>query len=71
MFSLSTITNRLAGRHTFFALFFTGVGTILAFRQKLDPNFVALAATMQGWVFMHSRNESLNGQGPTQGGNSQ
>jgi hypothetical protein len=64
------IAGYVQGRHTLFALFFTGMGTVLAWRGKLDPNFVALAATMQGWVFVHSYKEDRfnSSQGPTIGG---
>jgi hypothetical protein len=67
MISLKTITDKVQGRHTLFALFFTGMGTVLAWKQKLDPNFVALATVMQGWVFAHSYKEDKF-QGPTPGG---
>jgi len=73
------ITGFFQGRHTMFALFFTIIGSILAWKNKLDPNFVAFASVMQGWVFAHSYKEdkfqqpSSTGdmnQGPSTGGNS-
>lgn len=50
-----------------FALFFTAFGSTLAWFHKLDPNYVALATAMQGWVFAHSVKEDKY-QGPISGG---
>lgn len=47
------ITTYFQGRHTLFALFFAIMGTVLAWFHRLDPNFVALAGVIQGWVFAH------------------
>lgn len=49
--------NVFKGRSTFFAMFFTGVGTYLAIRGKLDMNYVGLATAIQGFVVGHSWKE--------------
>lgn len=45
------------GRHTAFAIFFTIVGSALAWHQRLDMSYVALVTAIQGWVFAHSYKE--------------
>jgi hypothetical protein len=45
------------GRHTMFALYFTVMGTILAWCRRLDPNFIALIGAIQGLIFIHSAKE--------------
>jgi hypothetical protein len=46
------------GRSTFFALVFTVVGIILAFKGKLDGNFSLMVAAIQGMVVAGSIKES-------------
>jgi hypothetical protein len=45
------------GRSTFFALFFTAVGTILAFEGKLTVAFVSLIGAIQTLIVVHSYKE--------------
>lgn len=45
------------GRHTLFAIYFAGAGTILQCFHKLDGNFIALITAVQGFVFAHSWKE--------------
>lgn len=52
-----SLMNKLQGRHTAFALFFTLSGTLMAWFHRLDPNYVALITVIQGWVFAHSYKE--------------
>lgn len=47
----------LSGRHTSFAVFFTLMGTLLAWFHRLDPSYVMLVTAIQGWVFAHSAKE--------------
>jgi hydrogenase/urease accessory protein HupE len=49
------------GRHTFFALFFTLMGTIMAWYHRLDMSYVALVTAVQGLVFAHSYKEDQFG----------
>lgn len=51
------IVEKLQGRHTAFALFFTFSATAMAWFHRLDPNYVAFVTVMQGWVFAHSLKE--------------
>ncbi len=52
-----TLMDKLQGRHTAFALFFTLSGTVMAWFHRLDPNYVAFITVIQGWVFAHSYKE--------------
>ena len=55
------------GRHTLFALFFTVMGTTLAWFHRLDPSYVMLVTAIQGWVFAHSyKEDKFKEEGPTQ-----
>jgi hypothetical protein len=45
------------GRHTFFALFFTIMGTALAWFHLLDMSYVGLIGAVQAFVFAHSAKE--------------
>jgi hypothetical protein len=49
--------NFFQGRATTFAIVFTVVGIILAFRGKLDGNYSLFVAAVQGLVFAHSCKE--------------
>jgi hypothetical protein len=49
--------NALQGRHTALAIFFTLMGTALAWCHKLEMPYVALVTAIQGWVFAHSFKE--------------
>jgi hypothetical protein len=48
------VFNFFKGRSTFFALFFTFVGTILLLKHMLTMEYVALATAIQGFVVGHS-----------------
>ena len=58
------------GRHTLFALFFTIMGTLMAWFHRLDPSYVALIGAIQSFVFAHSWKQDQcdrnNPGGPTQ-----
>jgi hypothetical protein len=59
----------LSGRHTAFALFFTIMGTLMAWFHRLDPSYVALIGAIQSFVFAHSwKQDHCNNNlgGPTQ-----
>ena len=58
------IFNLFKGRSTFFALFFTAVGTYLEFHGRLDMNYVAFATAIQGFIVGHSWKEDA--YAPTQ-----
>lgn len=45
------------GRHTAFALFFTIMGTAMAWYHRLDMSYVALIGAIQSFVFAHSYKE--------------
>jgi len=61
----SKLVIAVRGRHTLFALFFTLSGTAMAWFHRLDPNYVALVAAIQGWVFAHSyKEDKFNSNGP-------
>ncbi len=63
----SKLFNYCAGRHTAFALFFTIMGTTLAWFHRLDPSYVMLVTAIQGWVFAHSlKEDKFKDGGPTQ-----
>lgn len=51
------------GRHTFFALFFTIMGTTMAWFHRLDPSYVALIGAIQSFVFAHSWKDDHFGGG--------
>ena len=57
---MPALFNFFCGRATTFAIVFTAVGIVLAFKGKLDSNFVALVAAMQGLVFAHSWKEDVS-----------
>lgn len=42
------------GRHTAFALFFTVMGTLMAWFHRLGPEYVALVTAVQGLILAHS-----------------
>lgn len=46
------------GRHTSFAVFFTIMGTLLAWFHRLDPSYVALVGAIQALVCAHSVQEN-------------
>jgi len=56
----SRLSNYFAGRHTMFAVYFAVAGTVLSIFHRLDPNFVALCATLQTLVLAHSYKEDRN-----------
>ena len=45
------------GRHTAFAVFFAGMGTILAWFHRLDGTYIGLVTALQGYVMLHSVKE--------------
>jgi hypothetical protein len=45
------------GRHTLFAIYFAIFGSVLQCFHKLDGNYIALIAAVQGFVFAHSAKE--------------
>jgi hypothetical protein len=45
------------GRHTAFAIFFTVMGTTMAWFHRLDPSYIALVGAIQAFVFAHSAKE--------------
>lgn len=51
------LTTWCGGRHTSFAVFFTLIGTALAWCHRLDMNYVALIGAIQAFVFAHSCKE--------------
>jgi hypothetical protein len=51
------VFNFFKGRSTFFALFFTVTGTILAIKGTLTPEYVALITAIQTLVVGHSWKE--------------
>jgi hypothetical protein len=51
------LTTWCGGRHTSFAVFFTLMGTTLAWFHRLDPSYVALIGAIQAFVFAHSCKE--------------
>ena len=46
------------GRHTLFAAYFALSGTVLQICHRLDGNFIALIAAVQGFVFAHALQEN-------------
>lgn len=60
------LMDKLQGRHTAFALFFTLSATLMAWFHRLDPNYVAFVTVMQGWVFAHSYKEDKFNQNQSQ-----
>jgi hypothetical protein len=54
--------NFFQGRATTFAIVFTVVGIILAFRGKLDTNYSLFVTAVQGLIFAHSCKEDWNAQ---------
>ena len=59
---VGSIFNFFQGRATFFAIVFTIAGIVLAFKGKLDANFVALIAAIQGLIVVHSWKEDVHDQ---------
>lgn len=55
--TLTSVFNFFSGRATTFALTFTTVGITLAFKGKLDGNFITFASAILGLVFAHSVKE--------------
>jgi hypothetical protein len=51
------VINWLKGRSTMFAIYFTIMGTVMAWFGKLDPNFIMLIGAVQGLVIAHSAKE--------------
>lgn len=54
---LNKIFKWCSGRHTTFAVYFAGMGTLLAWFHRLDPNYVALVGAIQALIFAHSAKE--------------
>ncbi len=59
---VGALFNFFQGRATTFAIVFTIVGIILAFKGKLDANFVALIAAIQALIVVHSWKEDVHDQ---------
>lgn len=55
--SFSKLVTWCQGRHTLFAIFFTVMGTLMAWFHRLDPSYVALIGAIQAFVFAHSYKE--------------
>lgn len=53
----ASVFNFFCGRATTFAIAFSTGGIILAFKGKLDGNFIALASAILTLVFAHSVKE--------------
>jgi len=47
------------GRHTFFAIFFTGSGFYLALTGRLTDSYVHLITALQTLIFAHSAKEAI------------
>ena len=54
---VASIFSFFQGRATFFAIFFTIVGTVLAFKNELTGTFVAFVGAIQSLVVGHSLKE--------------
>lgn len=54
--------NFFQGRATTFAIVFTVVGIVLAFKGKLDANYALFVTAIQGLVFAHSCKEDWHEQ---------
>ncbi len=54
--------NFFQGRATAFAIAFTTVGIVLAFRGKLDANYALFVTAVQGLIFCHSCKEDWHEQ---------
>lgn len=52
------------GRHTLFAIFFTIMGTTMAWFHRLGPDYVALITAVQGLILAHSWKEDKYPGGP-------
>jgi hypothetical protein len=55
---MSSIFKYLSGRHTAFAVYFTAMGTVLAWFHRLDTNFIMLIGAVQCLVLGHSIQEN-------------
>ncbi len=63
------LANYFQGRHTLAIVWFAVTGLILALLRRLDPSYVALCATLQGYIFAHSTKEDYFAtKGPSTGG---
>ena len=54
------LTDMFSGRCTFFAVVFTVVGIILAFKGKLSGEYVALVGAIQALLVVHSTKEDYH-----------
>lgn len=54
---VAPIFNLFMGRFTFFAVVFSSVGIILAFKGRLDGNFALFVGSIQGLLGLHSFKE--------------
>lgn len=59
---VGALFNFFQGRATFFAIVFTIAGVTLAFKGKLDANFVALIAAIQALIVVHSWKQDIHDQ---------
>lgn len=55
--NMLSVFNFLGGRATTFAITFATAGIVLAFKGKLDGNFITLASAILTLVFAHSVKE--------------
>jgi hypothetical protein len=67
----STIFKWCQGRHTTFAIFFTIMGTLMAWFHRLDPSYVALIGAIQSLILAHSWKEDQCGNNNPNGGSPQ
>lgn len=58
---MTRIYSWFGGRSTFFAFFFFAFGVLLAFRGKLDMNYIALAGAIQTLITVRAIAEGNNG----------
>jgi hypothetical protein len=56
---VAPIFNLFQGRCTFFAIVFSIVGIVLAFRGKLDANYAMFITAIQGLLVLHSWKEDI------------